>query len=117
MSSTAQIFEKLAGRMDIDLGTVHHFSSGVYAKEMHLPKGYMAVSHAHAYDHLSILAGGVVEVETDDDKAIYHAPTCIEIKQGVHHLIRAIEDATWFCIHATDETDPDKIDRVAIQGE
>lgn len=117
MNSITELFAQNAGRMEVDLGTVHHFSSGVYAKEMHLPKDYFAVSHAHAYDHMSILASGVVEVVTDDGKATYTAPACIEIKQGVHHMIRALEDATWFCIHATNETDPEKIDRVAIQGE
>lgn len=117
MSAITEFFQENVGRMDVDLGTVHHFSSGVYAKEMHLPKGYFAVSHAHAYDHMSILASGVVEVKTDDSQTIYHAPACLEIKQGVHHMIRALEDATWFCIHATNETNPDEIDRVAIQGE
>lgn len=118
MKTVSELFEELNGRMDIDVGTVHHFSAGVYAKEMHLPAGFSAVSHAHAYDHMSILGKGIVDVTTDTDGTKrYVAPACLEVKAGVNHMITAIDDATWFCIHATDETDPDKIDRVAIEGE
>lgn len=109
------VFEELQGTFETDLGTVHHFSSGVYAKEMHLPKGYMAVSHAHQYDHLSILAQGKAIVKTDEGEQTYTAPACIEIKKGLHHGITALENVTWFCIHATEETDPDKIDEVLIE--
>lgn len=116
MSTVTELFKKKVGTVEVDLGIVHHFSSGVYAKEMHLPKGYYAVSHAHAYDHMSILGKGTVIVDTDDGSATYKAPACIEILAGVHHKITAIEDATWFCIHATEETDPAAVDRVAIEG-
>jgi hypothetical protein len=30
-------------------------------------------------------------------------------------MIEALEDAVWFCIHATDETDPEKVDKVLIE--
>jgi len=82
---------------------------------MTLPKGYEALSHAHKYDHLSILGKGRVIVKTDDTSNEYVAPACIEIKAGTHHSITALEDAVWFCIHATTETDPDAIDKVLIQ--
>jgi hypothetical protein len=32
-------------------------------------------------------------------------------------LITAVEDAHWFCIHATTETDSDKVDEVLIMKE
>jgi len=109
-------FEKEKGTFAVDTCTQHHFSTGLYAKEMHLPKGFYALSHAHAYDHFSILAKGKAEVDTGESKAIYTAPVCIEIKAGIHHQITALEDVTWFCIHATNETDIAKIDEVAIHG-
>jgi len=111
------MMRELAKRDQTDLRTVHHFSNGVYAKQMHLPKGHMAISHKHAYSHLSILAAGSAVVATDGRSRLFHAPACIEIEAGVNHSITAIEDVTWFCIHATDETDPDKVDRVLIQGD
>ena len=109
-----QLFEQNKGNFSCDLGIIHHFSDGLYAKQMMIPKGYMAGTHAHNYSHLSILAKGRVIVRTDEYNKEYQAPACIEIKAGVLHTIEALEDAYWFCIHATEETDPDKVDEVLI---
>jgi quercetin dioxygenase-like cupin family protein len=111
----SEIFKQLKGVFDIDLGTVHHFSDGLYAKEMKIPKGYIAGSHEHSYSHLSILAKGSVIVRTDFEEKSYSAPACIEIKSGLHHSIQALEDSVWFCIHATDEKDASKVDEVLIK--
>jgi quercetin dioxygenase-like cupin family protein len=99
----------------IDQDTIHHFSSGVYAKEMRLPKGSTALTHKHKYDHLSILAQGMVMLETPEGRQLYSAPTAVTIRAGIPHGITALEDSVWFCIHATDETDPAKVDEVVIQ--
>lgn len=114
MTTVLEQFEQLQGTFEVDLGTQHHFSSGVYAKQMMLPKGYFAVSHAHEYDHLSILASGKVVVKTDNGEETFTAPACLTIKKHLHHSITALEDAHWFCIHSTDETDSDKVDEVLI---
>lgn len=111
----AALFQKVEGQFEVDLKTIHHFSDGLYAKQMTIPKGFMAGSHAHAYNHLSILAKGRVIVSTDEYNKEYVAPACIEIKAGVHHMIEALEDSSWFCIHATTESDPEKVDEVLIE--
>ena len=108
--------ESIDMSIDIDLGVVHHFSAGVYAKQMHLPSGHYAVTHAHVYDHLSILASGRVLVVVDGVEQEYKAPACINIQAGKHHEVIALADSVWFCVHATDETDPDKVDKVLIGG-
>ena len=38
----------------------------------------------------------------------------LEIKKDINHAIEALEDTVWFCIHATDETNIEKIDKVLI---
>ena len=102
-----------------DLNIRHHFSDAVYAKQMHLPAGHVAVSHKHTYSHLSVLAAGkcivtTVDADGNEQAETYQAPACINIEKGVEHQIEAVEDVSWFCIHATLETDPKKIDEVAI---
>jgi quercetin dioxygenase-like cupin family protein len=93
----------------------HHFSDGLYAKECVFPKGSQIVQHKHHYDHLSILATGKVLVVEDDKEYEVIAPACINIKANKHHGVLALEDCIWFCIHATSETDVDKIDEVLIK--
>jgi quercetin dioxygenase-like cupin family protein len=114
MSNFAEQFAEIKGQWAFDPQTKHNFSDGLYAKEMIMPKGYIAYSHSHPYSHLSILAKGRVIVKTDDYNTEYVAPACINIEANTHHQIESLEDCVWFCIHATDETDIDKIDEVLI---
>lgn len=102
--------------IEIDFGIVHHFSDGVYARQMALAAGDIAMTHAHEYDHMSILAQGYAKVEIDGVSTGYRAPACINIAANKHHKIIALTDIVWFCIHATDETDVDKLDEVLIGG-
>ena len=110
-----ELFEQNEGKIETDLGVVHHFSDGLYAKQMMIPKGFVAGMHAHKYSHLSVLAKGRVMVRTDFEEKEYSAPACNEIKSSILHSIEALEDCHWFCIHATDETDVSKVDEVLIQ--
>jgi len=95
----------------------HHFSDGLYAKETHIAAGEMLMQHKHQYSHLSVLAKGKVVVVKDGDIQIVEAPACLEIVSGENHGVKAITDVVWFCIHATDEKDPSKVDEVLIKGE
>lgn len=51
----------------------------------------------------------------DGEKFTYTAPACIEILADKEHSILALDDAVWYCIHATEETDADKVDEVLIK--
>lgn len=94
----------------------HHFSDGLYAKEMRVRAGQAILKHTHNFSHLSILARGKVAVLIGDEIEIISAPACLEIKADVVHGVKAIEDCVWYCIHATDEKDAAKVDEVIIKG-
>lgn len=98
------------------MNQLHHFSEGLYAKQMELKEGSFAVQHKHNYDHLSILAKGKVRVLFEGNLSKeYTAPACINIVKDVNHAVYALEDSVWFCIHATSETDVDNVDKVLIK--
>jgi quercetin dioxygenase-like cupin family protein len=115
MSNLAQIAKQREGMFEADPCVEHYFSDGIYAKRMVIPKGFEAGQHAHNYSHLSILVKGKVVVLTDDSQTEYEAPACIEIKAGVHHVIHALENSEWFCVHATEEIEVNKVDQVLIK--
>lgn len=98
--------------------TSHHFSDGLYAKEIHVPEGMMVAQHKHTFSHLSVLAKGkvVVVVEGEEPKVVT-APACLDIRANTIHGIKALTDVVWFCIHATDEKDPSKVDEVIVKKE
>lgn len=99
-----------------DVEVTHVFNSGVYAKRMKLPRGHFAESHAHKFDHMSILAEGVARVTVDGKERTYFQGDVINIEAHKMHRIEAATDIVWFCIHATDECDPDKVDEQLIEG-
>ncbi len=92
------------------LPVVHHFGGGTYAKETHIPAGCVLVQHQHVYEHLSILASGVAEV----DLALRQGPCVVVIPAKTYHRVRAITDCVWFCIHATEERDPARVDETLV---
>lgn len=115
MQCISELHKLMEGTFEVDLGVVHNFSDGLYAKQMFIPKGYVVGQHAHKFSHLSILAKGKVIVRTDDTEKEYTAPACLDIKKGINHAVEALEDTVWYCIHATDETDVAKIDNVLVK--
>jgi len=94
----------------------HHFGGGVYAKETVIPVGFTLTQHIHKYDHLSILAKGKAVVEVDGESRVIDGPACLLIRAGKEHAVTSITDVTWYCVHATEETDAAKVDQVLIHG-
>ena len=115
MSSLNQLLQDNMGQFDFDPQIKHHFSDGLYAKQMFVPKDHFVVQHTHKFSHLSILAKGKVIVKTDEKEHFYEAPNCINIEAGINHAIIALEDCIWYCIHSTNETDESKIDNILIK--
>jgi len=111
----ADVLKDNLGTFVFDPKIEHHFSDGLYAKQMFVPKDHLVVQHSHKFNHLSILGKGKAIVKTDTSEKIYEAPACLEIKEDINHAIIALEDCIWYCIHATNETDISKIDEVLIK--
>lgn len=100
---------------EIDLKIEHIFHPGMYMRKMVLPARHFAHSHKHNFDHFSFVTKGRVQVEVDGETTVLDGPDCILIRAGKVHTITAMTDTTWYCIHATDETDPDKIDHTLVK--
>lgn len=94
----------------------HHFGGGTYAKETLIPAGVRLAQHVHAHDHLSILAAGRALVEAGGSRREHEAPACITIAAGIEHAVIALTDVVWFCVHATDDTDPATVDTSVLIG-
>ncbi len=81
---------------------------GVFIKQMHFrDKGWVAVTHAHVYDHQTLLSSGALRVTVDGLVLDYHAPTIIVIAAGKHHALESLEANTVaYCIHAMTDNAP-----------
>ena len=99
----------------LNLEPVHRFAQGLYARELTLPAGCIAVGHIHGQEHICIVSKGRVEVISETGGArIVEAPATFTVPRGTKNCVRAITDTVWTTIHATDETDVAKIEAAVL---
>ena len=68
--------------------------------------------HAHAFDHITLLAAGSVLMKHDNGEQEFKAPHLIVTPKGIVHQFIALEPNTVFCcIHAI--RDGDEVDDIA----
>lgn len=68
--------------------------------------GTAHVTHAHAFDHITLLATGKVLMKHDNGEQEFTAPHLIVTPKGITHQFIALEPKTVFCcIHAIREGD------------
>ena len=79
----------------------------VFVKLHHFLKvGDTHEGHSHAFDHITLLASGSVNMVHDKGEAEYKAPHLIVTPKGIKHQFTALEPNTVFCcIHAIREKD------------
>lgn len=86
----------------------NHFAPGVYAREMLVPAGVTATGAVHKTEHMTIVVGHCV-LTTDDGPREFKGHHTIVSKPGIKRAIHALADTYVTTIHATDETDEEKL--------
>jgi hypothetical protein len=93
----------------LNLKVEHHFSYGVYARELHIPAGTLLVGEIHKLENLNILSKGKISVLTEDGIKKIRAPFTVVSPPGTKRIAYAHTDCIWTTIHGTFEIDTDKI--------
>ncbi len=104
----------LASENQIEIPVKHHFSKGVYAREIRIPAGSLVVGKLHKFQNLNILSEGEISVLSIDGAERMKAPCTIVSSPGVKRLAYAHTDVVWTTIHGTEETNVDKIEDIFI---
>ncbi len=78
---------------------------GIWIKQMHFKEvGWMAQTHAHNYDHQTLLAAGSLLVTVGSDSVEYVAPAILVIHAHAPHVMIALQPNTVaYCIHKVRE--------------
>ncbi len=92
----------------------HHFATGLYAREMFVEKGTILVGKLHKRDCINFILQGEVEVVSQEGKERIKAPHIFISPAGTKRAMVAIEDLTWVTVHASHETDLDKLESELI---
>ena len=86
-------------QLDEKFQTEFFFAKDIAAKRHILSAGDTVGKHTHDYSHLSIVGYGSVRVTTPKGSRVYDAGDCIIVEENTEHVITALEDSAWFCIH------------------
>lgn len=92
----------------------HHFIEGVYARELLIPAGTVVVGKLHKYPRICIISGGECTFVTEYGTRRVTAPFSEVMQPGTKTAVYAHRDTTWTAIHATHETDLDRLEQIFI---
>ena len=92
----------------------HHFSPGLYIRELNMAAGTLAIGHCQKTEHLNIFLKGKVSVYNDDGTtSLLEAPMIFTGKPGRKcGLVQ--EDVVWLNVYPTDETDIEKLEAMFL---
>lgn len=112
----ARLETALLAETGVDMPVEHHFSRGVYARELSIPKGTVLVGKIHKFSQINIISKGEISVLTDEGVKRIKAPFTLVSLPGVKRAGYAHEDTVWTTIHGTDETDLERLEEQLIAG-
>lgn len=93
----------------------HHFSPGIYTREVHMPKGSFVIGHKHKKAHLNyFLKGKAKIVDYEGNVEIIEAPMMFVAQPG-RKIFYALEDLVWQNLFPTDETDIEKLEEMFVE--
>ena len=92
----------------------HFFAPGVYARQMFIPAGMVAVGKIHKTAHVSIISCGKISVTTENGTETFEGPYTFINTPGEKRAVYAHTDTVWTTIHPTNETDIRKIEEEVI---
>ena len=92
----------------------HIFGDGIYIREITMPKGMLVTSKLHKTTHPYFVLKGDVSVETETGTVRIKAPYWGITKAGTKRILYIHEETIWVTVHATQETDLDKIEKEII---
>ncbi len=104
----------LAEFEQFELPVTHHFSKGVYARELFIPAGTVLTGKIHKHENLNIITRGDISVATAEGVKRLKAGDVVVSPPGTKRVGYAHEDTIWITVHGTDETDVDVIEQQFI---
>lgn len=95
----------------VEMPEKHHFSQGLYARELFIPKDTVLTGKIHKYPQLNVLMSGDISVLTEDGVKRVKPPFLVVSPAGTKRIAYAHEDTIWLTIHGTEENDLEKIEQ------
>ena len=92
----------------------HSFADGCYIREVFNPKNFFLVTKIHKVSHPYFLLKGEMTIMSEDGEKRIKAPHHGVTLAGTKRIIYTHEDCVFVTVHATNETDIEKIEEEVI---
>lgn len=108
-AKVVRLEEALLARPHLDVAalTTHHFSDGVYLRELFIPAGHVCVGKIHRAEHLNILLRGTIAVMTEHGIRELTGPCVIQSNAGIKRAGYAVTDTVWMTVHPNPDNERD----------
>lgn len=90
----------------------HHFSPGLYTREINMPAGSLVIGHRQKTSHLNIFLKGKVLMLNDDGSTTQIDAPMIFTGNPVRKVGYMLEDVVWLNIYHTEERDINKLEEM-----
>ena len=100
-----------------DLPVTHHFTPGLYCREILMPAGSVLTSKVHNTEHPFVVSQGSCSVYNEEtgESVLITAPHFGITLPGTRRLLFIHEDTIWTTFHPTNLTDVEEIERTIIK--
>jgi hypothetical protein len=88
----------------------HSFAKGLYVREITVPAGTLVVTKIHRFSHPAFLLKGDCSILEESGVRRIQAPCTFITAAGTKRVVYCHTDTIWTTVHATEETDLDKIE-------
>ena len=104
-AAEAAILARPDAKLAKDYRVEHHFSGGVYMRQIYMPRGDFIIGQQHKTKHLNVIQAGRAAVMMDGKLHMIQAPMIFESGAGVRKVLYILEDMIWSTVHVTPTQD------------
>ncbi len=105
----------MAQMPQLELETNHHFSKGLYCRELLIPKDCTLVGKVHKHEHMCMLIKGEMTIISGQGRQVIKAPAIFVSHPGVKRAGYAHEDSVFVTVHNTDLKDLAQIEAELVE--
>lgn len=100
----------------VDQPLRHHFTDGLYGREIFNPKGSFIITKIHKEPNFSFVLRGRLRCLSEDGAEVIEAPRWFATKPGTKRVLLAEEDTVFITVHPnpTDTQDLEELERRII---
>ena len=98
----------------VEVPVEHFCGGGIYGRRILIKKGTALEGEVHLTEHMNIIVSGDINVATEFGAERIVGHRVLVSKPGSNRIGYANEDTVWITLHATAETDLDKLKTMLI---